>query len=47
VYRAHGHRFRYTHDIGALLDGLERLGIAVSEEVWGATDLSDYAWQAR
>jgi len=47
VYRAGGHRFRYTHDIDDLLLGLERLGVAVPEAVWDAADLTRFAWETR
>jgi len=47
VYRPRDQRFRYTHDIDDLLDGLERLGMEVPEAVWEAADLTRFAWEAR
>ena len=47
VYRSEGCEFRYTHDLGELLDGLSRYGVAVPEKVREAVDLTDFAWQAR
>jgi HEPN domain-containing protein len=47
IYRAQKHKFRYTHDISELLNGLEKCGVSVPEPVREAVDLTDFAWQAR
>ena len=47
VYKAKGHRFEYTHNIGHLLHGLEREGILVPQAAWEAADLTRFAWEAR
>lgn len=47
VYQYKGWTFDYVHDIGRLLDGLERRGLALPEEVQDADQLSVYASQTR
>jgi HEPN domain-containing protein len=47
VYRAADWRFSYTHNLGQLLDGLERNGIAVPDGVRAAIVLTEYAHQTR
>jgi HEPN domain-containing protein len=39
--------FPYVHDIGALLETLERAGHAVPQDLWGADDLTRYAVETR
>ena len=39
--------FRKTHDLGELLTLLDSSGYPVSEELWKADDLTDYAVQTR
>lgn len=45
IYVHRGARFRYTHDISELLNGLMQMGLSFSEEIREAATLSDYAWQ--
>src|SRR3990172_6567953 len=47
VYRAYGLEFRYTHDLQDLLNGLKRNGLPVPAEIEAASDLTDFAWEAR
>ena len=47
VYRAHGLRFAYTHNIGLLLDELGEKGVGIPDEVQQAASLTDYAHQTR
>ena len=47
VYQAHGWLFPFVHDLGALLDGLEREGLVIPLDVQDADQLSVYAVQAR
>ena len=47
VYRAHHWEFRYTHDLGDLLDGLQRKGLDVPAQILNAVELTEYAWHAR
>lgn len=47
VYRAKSYRFRYTHDLSKLLQGLARLGVLIPEEIREAVALTDFAWEAR
>jgi HEPN domain-containing protein len=47
VYRAKGLEFRYTHDLGQLLDGLTRRGVLIPENVQDAVEPTDFAWEAR
>lgn len=47
VYLQHGWRFAFTHDLGQLLDGLERKGIAVPLNVQNADQLTLFATQTR
>ncbi|MFW6114551.1 MAG: HEPN domain-containing protein [bacterium] len=47
VYKTQEHGFDYTHNIGHLLHGLERQGVAVPESIWQASDLTRFAWEAR
>lgn len=47
VYRSIGRPFRYTHDIGELLAGLEAAGIEVPDAARDAVDLTSFAWEAR
>jgi len=47
VYRAADWRFRYTHNLGQLLDGLERNGVTVPDGVRAAIVLTEYAHQTR
>ena len=39
--------FRKTHDLRELLTLLDSSGYPISEELWKADDLTDYAMQAR
>jgi len=43
----HGLSFRYTHDLGELISGLEKGGIPVPQDVKDAGVLTSYAWEAR
>jgi HEPN domain-containing protein len=47
IYVHIGKRFRYTHDIGELLRGLEEAGLAIPGHVKAAVGLGPYAWEAR
>ncbi len=47
VCKTHGHGFDYTHNIGHLLHGLELRGHTVPDEIWLASDLTRFAWEAR
>lgn len=47
VYRAHGLRFTYTHNLGLLLSGLRQTGMPIPKEVEQAIPLTDYAHQTR
>jgi HEPN domain-containing protein len=47
VYQAQGWMFPFVHDLGALLDGLERQGLVIPLDVQDADQLSIYAVQAR
>ena len=47
VYQHYNWRFRFTHDLGDLLDGLSRLGLAIPLEVQDADQLSVFAVQTR
>lgn len=47
VYQQQGWRFAFVHDLGHLLDGLEKNGIAVPENVREAERLTIYATQMR
>jgi HEPN domain-containing protein len=47
VYQAQGWIFPFVHDLGALLDGLERQGLSIPPAVQDADQLSIYAVQAR
>ena len=39
--------YPYTHDINALLSGLEQHGIAIPEPLWNAVTLTSYASDTR
>ena len=43
VYKSHGWEFRYTHDIGELLNGLQVNDLAIPEGVRGAIEPAEYA----
>lgn len=47
VYRSLNLRFRFTHDLADLLEGLLGHGVDVPDEVKACIDLTEYAWQAR
>jgi HEPN domain-containing protein len=47
VYQVHGWAFPFVHNLRALLDGLERQGLIIPQEVQDADQLSVYAVQAR
>jgi HEPN domain-containing protein len=47
VYQAHGWIFPFVHNLGVLLDGLERQGLIIPQDVQDADQLSIYAVQAR
>ena len=47
VYQVHGWIFPFVHNLGLLLDGLERQGLNIPQEVQDADQLSMYAVQAR
>ena len=47
VYLHHGLIFRYTHDLGELMEGLLQQGISVPEAVRSCIFLTSYAWSAR
>jgi HEPN domain-containing protein len=47
VYRSHTLPFPYTHNLGLLMDGLRRYGIAIPREVESAAPLTVYAQQTR
>lgn len=47
VYRVRDTTFRYTHDLGELLHGLEQQGLDVPSEVKEAVGLSEFASEAR
>jgi HEPN domain-containing protein len=47
VYQHHGWTFRYTHDLGELVIGLERKGLVVPPEVDEAIVLTSFAWESR
>lgn len=47
VYQHLGKRFRYTHDLDALITGLRNEGITIPLEVADAALLTSYAWEAR
>ena len=47
VYQVHGWIFPFVHNLGVLLDGLERQGLVIPENVQDADQLSTYAVQAR
>lgn len=47
VYRVYQWEFRYTHDLGDLLCGLQRNGLDVPAEIHDAVELTEYAWHAR
>ena len=47
VYQVQGWIFPFVHDLGALLDGLERQGLSIPPGVQDADQLSIYAVQAR
>jgi HEPN domain-containing protein len=47
VDQAKGWKFPFVHDLGALLDGLERQGLSIPAAVQDADQLSIYAVQAR
>ena len=47
VYLQHGWRFAFTHDLGQLLDTLEKKGIAIPLDVQNADQMTVYATQTR
>ena len=47
VYRARKYRFRYTHDLSKLLEGLAHRGVLIPAEIREAVALTDFAWEAR
>ncbi|NOX53316.1 MAG: HEPN domain-containing protein [Planctomycetes bacterium] len=47
VYQQCGWSFRYVHDLGELLDGLESRGMAITPELRRAERLTSYAVEAR
>lgn len=47
VYQHFAKRFRYTHDLDELINGLRNEGITIPLEVTEAALLSSYAWEAR
>jgi HEPN domain-containing protein len=47
VYQVNGWIFPFVHNLGLLLDGLERQGLIIPQEVQDADQLSMYAVQAR
>jgi HEPN domain-containing protein len=47
VYQVHGWIFPFVHNLGVLLDGLERQGLTVPHDVQDADRLNMYAVQAR
>ncbi len=47
VYQVHGWIFPFVHNLGVLLDGLERQGLNIPQDVQDADQLSMYAVQAR
>ena len=47
IYQVHGWIFPFVHNLGMLLDGLERQGLQIPPDVQDADQLSIYAVQAR
>ncbi len=47
VYQYHGWTFRYTHDLGELVTGLQRNGLAIPPAIDDAIILTSFAWEAR
>jgi HEPN domain-containing protein len=47
VYLRHGWRFAFTHDLGQLLDGLEKKGIVIPPDIQNADQLTVFATQTR
>ena len=47
VYQQRGWRFPFVHDLGELLDGLQKRGLKIPEAVQNADQLTVYATQAR
>ncbi|MDO9509228.1 MAG: HEPN domain-containing protein [Thermovirgaceae bacterium] len=47
VYVGNGWSFRYTHDIGELLTGLQDRGIDIPSSVDESVILASFAWEAR
>jgi len=47
VYQHHERPFRYTHDLGELVTGLQHAGVEVPPEVQEASVLTEFAWEAR
>lgn len=45
VYRAMNREFCYTHDIGALLSGLDDAGVAIPDGAYEAVELTTFAWE--
>jgi HEPN domain-containing protein len=47
VYQVHGWMYPFIHDLGDLVEGLERQGLSIPQGVRDADQLSRYAVQAR
>lgn len=47
VYRLHGWRFRYVHDLEEMLVGLRQKGLPVPAELDDSVRLTDYAFATR
>jgi len=47
VYQVHGWSFPFVHHLGVLLDGLERQGLNIPQDVQDSDQLNVYAVQAR
>jgi HEPN domain-containing protein len=47
VYQDRNLAFRYTHDLGELLAGLNKAGLIIPPEVEEAQLLATYAWECR
>src|SRR5947209_9921032 len=47
VHQQQGWRFPFVHDLGRLLDGLQKMGLNLPQEVQDADQLSVYAAQTR
>jgi len=47
VYQHRAWAFRYTHDLDALISGLQQEGIEIPEEIVEADILTRFAWESR